>query len=174
MAFLSDYPQLNIKQPVRLAQRLSLVGALLIVAGLSACGESRSAQCEKIGTVINASSSQMMSGSGTPNGFSQAEAISTQAANDLSALELGDKKLSNLRSHLVASYRESGSAAAAMNEIAGEDGSVITDSSTDAAFQATVTKFESSMKDFGSVMNATQTYCNGGTVDSSLTDQPAS
>lgn len=151
---------------------LSCVSGFTLLA-LTACGESRSVQCEKIGNVLNASSSQMMSASSTSQGFSQGATIANQAADDLAALELGDKKLSNLRSHLVASYRKSAEASTAMNSIAGPDGSVIIDASTQASSQAIMTQFETAMKDVGSVTNATQTYCNGGTVASNLTDAPA-
>lgn len=161
-----------IPSAIRRVKALSFVSAFTLMA-LTACGESRSAQCEKIGNVLNASSSQMLSASSTPQGFSQGATIANKAADDLAALELGDKKLSNLRSHLVASYRKSAEASNAMNSIAGPDGSVVIDASTNASAKAVMTQFETAMQDFGSVMNAAQTYCNGGTAPSNLTDAPA-
>ena len=157
---------------IRRIKALSVVSALTLIP-LAACGESRSAQCEKIGGILNASSSQMLSASSTPQGFSQGATIANKAADDLAALELGDKKLSNLRSHLVASYRKSAEASNAMNSIAGSDGTVIVDASTQAEYQPIMTQFETASRDFGTVMNATQTYCNGGTAPNNFTDAPA-
>ena len=161
-----------IQSAIRHARALSLASVFTLMA-LTACGESRSAQCEKMGNVLNASSSQMLSASSTPQGFSQGATIANKAAADLAALELGDKKLSNLRSHLVASYRKSAEASTAMDSIAGPDGTVIIDASTDASAQAIMTQFETAMQNFGSVMNAAQTYCNGGSAPSNFTDAPA-
>lgn len=77
--------------------RLAAWGALTLLAlTATACGESRSVQCEKIGSILNSTSSQLLSASGTSQGFSQGTVLAEQAAANLEALKLGDKKLGNL------------------------------------------------------------------------------
>lgn len=148
--------------------------SVIALLTLTACGEKRSVQCQKVGDILNASSSQRMSASSTSNGFSEGAEISRKAADDLAALELGDKGVSNLRSHLVANFREMADASAAMNAFAGPDGSVSFDSNSSAEVEAVMASFETSGRDFSTTFNALQTYCNGGSAPSELVDTPAS
>jgi len=89
------------------------------------------------------------------------------------ALEIGDKKLSNLRTHIAASFRDMADSATAMNAIAGPDGSVSISAGSEAAFEATLANFETTGRGFSTKFNALQTYCNGGSIPSELTDAPA-
>ena len=151
---------------------LALLSAIALLS-LTACGEQRSVQCQKVGDVLNAASSQRMSASSATDSFSKGAEISRKAAADLQALELGDKKLSNLRSHLAASFQDMADSSTAIAAVAGPDGSVISDSSTSAEHDALFTKFAAVGTDFNTKFTALQTYCNGGTVPSELTDAPA-
>lgn len=152
---------------------LFCVSAIALLT-LTACGEKRSVQCQKVGDILNASSSQRMSASSTSNSFSEGAEISRKAADDLAALELGDKGVSNLRSHLVANFREMADASTAMNAFAGADGSVTFDSNSSAEVEAVMANFETSGRNFSTTFNALQTYCNGGSAPSELVDTPAS
>ena len=152
---------------IRLTTTIMLLSLALIAA---ACGESRSVQCEKIGSILNSTSSQMLSASRTAQGFSQGAALADQAAADLEALDLGDKKLSNLRSHLAAAYRAMSVASQEMNAIAGADGFVTSNSGNTEV----IARFEQSSQAFSTVFNTAQTYCNGGDVPPEFTEQPAS
>lgn len=143
---------------------------LLLTLTATACGESRSVQCEKIGTILNSTSSQMLSASGTSQGFSQGATLADQAAADLEALDLGDKKLSNLRSHLAAAYRATSATSLEMDAISGSSGTV----TSSAANNDIIARFEQSDQEFGVVFNAAQAYCNGGDVPPEFTEQPAS
>jgi len=155
-------------------RRLALtIATTLTLVGLTACGEKRSVQCQKIGDVLNATSSAQLSASGTSEGFSEGAQLSRQAADELMALEIGDKKLSNLRSHIAASFREMAEASTAMDAIAGPDGAVTLDANSNAESEAIMAKFSTTSQDFGTKFNALQTYCNGGSVPSELTDTPA-
>ncbi|MEO0455799.1 MAG: hypothetical protein AAF152_04350 [Cyanobacteria bacterium P01_A01_bin.114] len=147
---------------------LSTLTTLLLA--VTACGESRSAQCGKIGDILNATSSQMLSFSSTSEGFVKGAELADQAAADLEALKLGDKKLSNLRSHLAAAYRATSTTSREMETISGGEGSVV----VNADSAAVVSRFEETSKEFQSVFNATQSYCSGGSVPSELTSKPAS
>lgn len=149
------------------------LASIIALLSLTACGEKRSVQCQKIGDILNATSSQRLSVSATSEGFSKGADLSRQAADDLTALELGDKKLSNLRSHIVASFQDMAEASMAMDAIAGPDGTVIMDANSSAEAEAVMTKFEASSRNFVTKFNALQTYCNGGTIPSELTDAPA-
>ena len=149
------------------------IASTLSLLSLTACGEKLSVQCQKVGDVMNATSSARLSASSTSQGFSQGAQLSRQAADDLMALEIGDKKLSNLRSHIAASFREMAEASSEMDAIAGPEGTVISDNSSGAETQATLAKFEATGRDFSTKFNALQTYCNGGSVPSNLTDVPA-
>ena len=157
------------------------LASIIALLSLTACGEKRSVQCQKIGDILNATSSQRLSASATSQGFSKGAELSRQAADDLMALELGDKKLSNLRwrspsegrSHIVASFQDMAEASMAMDAIAGPDGTVIMDANSSAEAEAVMTKFEASSRNFVTKFNALQTYCNGGTVPSELIDAPA-
>ena len=149
------------------------LASIIALLSLTACGEKRSVQCQKIGDILNATSSQRLSASATSQGFSKGAELSRQAADDLMALELGDKKLSNLRSHIVASFQDMAEASMAMDASAGPDGTVIMDANSSAEAEAVMTKFEASSRNFVTKFNALQTYCNGGTIPSELTDAPA-
>ena len=149
------------------------IASVLALLSLTACGEKLSVQCQKIGDVMNATSSARLSASSTSEGFSQGAQLSQQAADDLMALEIGDKKLSNLRSHIAASFREMAQASSSMDAIAGPEGTVIIDNSNSAETQAVLAKFEATGQDFSTKFNALQTYCNGGSIPSNLTDTPA-
>ena len=137
-----------------------LTAFAILALSLTACGESRSVQCDKIGTILNNTSTQMLTASGTSQGFSQGAVLAEQAAADLEALDLGDKKLSNLRSHLSAAYRDDAAASREMDAIAGANGTVV----SNPANTEVVSRFEQASQAFGTVFNATQTYCNGGDV----------
>lgn len=153
---------------------ISLLCSAAMLLGLSACGEKRSVQCQKVGDILNATSSQRLSASSTSEGFSKGAELSLQAANDLEALELGDKGVSNLRSHLVVNFRDMAQASQGMDSIADEEGYVSSNASTSAEDQAILTAFETTGREFSSTFSALQTYCNGGKVDSALVDQPPS
>lgn len=150
--------------------KTSLIAVLLLALTAAACGESRSVQCDKIGGILNRTSSQLLSASGTAQGFSQGATLADEAATELDALELGDKKLSNLRSHLSAAYRSTSAASLEMDTIAGADGTVISDTGNNEV----IARFEQASQEFGTVFNAAQTYCNGGDVPPEFTEQPAS
>ncbi|MEO1620555.1 MAG: hypothetical protein AAFU53_05915 [Cyanobacteria bacterium J06632_3] len=153
---------------------LPLAFGTAVLVGLSACGEKRSVQCQKVGAILNATSSQRLSASGTSDSFSRGAALSRQAATDLEALELGDKGLSNLRSHLVLTFRNMTQDSQSMDSIANGEGYVTTDASTSSENLAVIDAFEASGREYSKMFNAVQTYCNGGKVDSALTDSPAS
>ena len=61
-----------------------------------------------------------------------------------------------------------------MDSIANGEGYVTTDASTASENLAVIDAFEASGREYSKMFNAVQTYCNGGKVDSVLTDSPAS
>ncbi|MEO0539654.1 MAG: hypothetical protein AAFZ80_02190 [Cyanobacteria bacterium P01_A01_bin.105] len=136
---------------------------------LTACGESRSVQCSQMGDILNGTSTQLLSASGTSTGFAQGAALADQAAVDLAALNLEDKKLSSLRSHLVAAYQAIGQTSREMDAIAGADGTVISNTRN----REVTARFEQASQAFNTVFKAAQTYCNGGDVPPEFTEQPA-
>ena len=149
--------------------KTNLAAVITLFLAITACGESRSVQCDKIGGILNSTATQLMTASGTAEGFSQGAVLEDQAAADLEVLELGDKKLSNMRSHLAAAYRSNAVASREMDAIAGADGTVISNTGNNDV----VARFEQANQEFSSIFTATQTYCNGGDVPTEYTEQPA-
>ena len=143
----------------------SLSSAVFCLFLMTACGgESTQAQCQKVGTIINGL------GAVSPSEMETMVKLGMSAADDLDALELGDKKLSNLRSHLSKSLRLSAEATSTVIDVAGPEG-VFDDS---AEIEPLITEMSETSQDFQAKIQATQTYCNGGTVSDELTSKPAS
>ena len=154
----------------KIGSRLHWLGLAASLTLMTACGESRQTQCEKIGTIINQTAEQMMTASPQADGFQQGAALAQTAATNLEALELGDKKLSNLRYHLATAYQDMAQSGLKMAEIADSSGGVTGTPENAPIIQAQRTSTQS----FMSVTNATQTYCQGGDVPTNLTDNPPS
>ncbi|WP_233501474.1 hypothetical protein [Acaryochloris thomasi] len=154
-------------------QRLSsaLLCSMLLCAGLiNACGgETKVAQCQKVGDIVNSLSSVTPSLMDKPGGLSTLSKLATQTATDLDALKLDDKKLSNLRSHLAQSMREQSQATLQLAQLSGPSGSF--DDSPQA--QAVIAQNTAASQSFVSTFNATQSYCKNGTAPEELTSQPA-
>ena len=151
---------------VRRAEALA-TASIFSVFMLTSCGESLGAQCTDVKDILNQSSSQMLLIENTADRFSQNAAIADKTAKELTALDLADDKLSNLRSHLTASYRKSFEASTAMDAVVEQN-----KASQTAELEALFTDFEAVVQEFEVIAEATLTYCNGGTVASELTDAP--
>ena len=114
---------------------------LLLVVGvggaIAACGESRVDQCNSIVAIANDTAGQMRVASQTSGGFDRAAQLSEQAAAQLDALVLGDKKLNTLKLHLSAAYRQTSTAGQEMAKLADSSGAV----TGTAANTATIQRF---------------------------------
>jgi Skp family chaperone for outer membrane proteins len=91
---------------------LLFVGTALLLASC----ESRSAQCQKLGTVANQAHTNQMTVYQRSVGQlaydrtleTEIAQVRTQAAKDINAVEVSDKKLQEIRSQLASAYRKAG------------------------------------------------------------------
>lgn len=120
-----------------------LSSILLCLTLVTACGggETKQAQCQKIGEIINGL------GSVNPSDPGVMAELGLTAAKDLDALELSDKKLSNLRSQLSKSLKA-----------ASESTSKLVDSPES---QAILEQIDKDSTEFQSKIKETQAYCKG-------------
>ncbi len=131
---------------------LGLASTLLCLTLVTACGgETKQAQCEKVGDIINGL------GSANPTDPAVMAKLGLSAADDLDALDLGDKKLSDLRSQLSQSLRAASDSTSKIANFAGADGSF--DDSAQA--QALVAQVGKSSAEFQSKIKETESYCRG-------------
>lgn len=138
---------------------------------LTACGPSRSVQCNKIVNVVNSTASKLQAGSGTATQFVEGARLAKQASTDLDVLIISDKKLKNIKSHLSAAYQEMGKTSADMATITDATTGSVT--SSDPTSDAIVSRWNESSKKFTTVMNGMQSYCSGGNAPLDITSVPA-
>ena len=151
-----------------------VIASAIALLGLTACNEERRAECEKIDNLTNANYQKILAagGHGTPEGFLKEADISARTANTLVALELGDKNLSSLRSHLAASLRQKAAAARAMATVADDERTITSASERSAAHQKIVLQAVDASETYGGMLYALEVYCNSGQIPQSLAENP--
>ena len=144
-------------------KRPTLLVVLLLSLTIAGCGASQASQCKKMFLAMG----DAVSDREPTQDLSHMAELSGKATANLEALKIRDKKLNNLRLHLVAAFREATIVTGDFASRAGSSGQVDIDPD-----DPLIARMQAAGKRLIDVQKALYSYCGGETIDPSLTSPP--